>query len=89
MKNTKNYLCLFSFRQNFGNIRWTKLVIDLLEKEGITGITDSMVYTANKVDGQLRYRDEIRAAMEVVYNQLSKEKAARVSSIKARNLQPA
>lgn len=89
MENTKNYLNIFSFRQNFGNIGWTKLVIELLEQEGVKGVTESMVYNANKIDGQSRYLDEIRTAMEVVFHRLTAEKAERVSSIKAHSLQPA
>mgnify|MGYP003436754391 FL=1 len=82
MKNNQNYSNIFSFRQDFGNIKWAKLVIDLLKKQGIE-VTEWAVYASNKVDGQSRHRDEIRAATKVVYNRLAKERADRVSKIES------
>ncbi len=83
MRENKNFSNIFSFRENFGNVKWTALVIEILEKQGITNVSDNMVYIANKQDGQCRYRDEIRAAIEVVHSNLTKAKADRIEGIKA------
>lgn len=85
MRENQNFFKIFSFRENFGNVKWTKQVIELLEGQGIKGITDNMVYIANKTDGQCQHRDEIRAATEVVFNQLKTKKETALKNIKAMN----
>lgn len=82
MKDKPNHTKLFSFRENFGNINWAKLVMEVLKSQGIEA-TESAIYISNKVDGQSRNRDEIRAAIKLVYNRLMKEKNDRVRKIES------
>lgn len=82
MSNNKDFSQIFCFRSQFGNVRWTKGVIEVLKNNGIT-VTEAQVRIANKKDGQVRHREEIRAAIKKVYSSMDKTRTERIEAIEA------